>query len=293
MTYVNGPQFGVKHTLIGPDGTVAVFNDDTDPNYVGVLTNASGFDSPEVRESAADLVEMDGGIHGAFYYSRRAVVLEGLIRASSAEDRNLKATILQRASNAVRADAQLKWTPDGGIEQFLYVRRQSRLAIEGGFNKSFQLPLVASDPRIYSTSLLSVQIDAAGSGSVGRSYPRVYPIDYGGSTAAGQGNVINEGSHQTPPLLRLDGPLTNPAIRNVSTDQTITLTYSLASGEYLEIDTANHTVILNGTTDRYSAIDFANTDWFYIEPGTNDIRLLAAAYSAPAKLTVSWRYAWV
>jgi len=100
-----GPQFGVKYTLTGPDGTVVTFNDFSDPNNVGTLTDISGFDSPEVRESADDLVEMDGGIHGSFFYGRRPITLSGLIHEhADAADRNMRMARLMQATNAMRDD---------------------------------------------------------------------------------------------------------------------------------------------------------------------------------------------
>src|SRR5512146_1049320 len=122
-TIPDGPEYGVKYTLEGPDGTKAVFNDSTDPNFVGSLSpESSGLDSADVREAAADAVEADGGVHGNFYYGRRPVVLQGTIIASSATQRNERASRLKQASNAMRADATLKWTPTGGEEMELKVR---------------------------------------------------------------------------------------------------------------------------------------------------------------------------
>jgi hypothetical protein len=147
-------EFNVKYTLIGPDGTTAVFNDPSDPNYVGVLSEITGLDSPDVRESADDLVEMDGGIHGDFFYGRRPIVLNGVIlNPSSASARNARMDLLSRASDAMRGDAVLTWQPSGSVPQYVRVRRQQPLRVTGGWQKQFQLPLVAADPRIYSLSL--------------------------------------------------------------------------------------------------------------------------------------------
>lgn len=148
-------QFGVPFTLIGPDGTRAVFNDDTDPDYVGMITSISGLDSAEVRENFDDRVQSDGGVHGDFWYGRRPVVIEGLIRHTSAIDRNDKERKLLAASNAMRGDAVLSWTPDEAtpIERRLAVRRQQPPRVTGAFNKSFQIPLVAATSYIESNQL--------------------------------------------------------------------------------------------------------------------------------------------
>jgi virginiamycin B lyase len=159
----DGPEYGVKFTLEGPDGTKAVFNDSTDPNFVGVLSpESSGLDSADVRESAADAVESDGGVHGDFYYGRRPVVLQGTISASSAAQRNERASKLKQASNAMREDATLKWTPAGGEEMELKVRRQQPVRITKGFVKEFQVPLVSASALIKSVKTNTTKLSITG-----------------------------------------------------------------------------------------------------------------------------------
>lgn len=153
----NGPQLSVKYTLTGPDGSIAVFNDSTDANYVGAITEVTGFESPEVRDNAENLVGMDGGIHGNFYYGRRPMTMSGTIfNVVSNEDRNKKLTKLIQATNAMQEDATLEWTPEGGEATFVKVRRAQPLRVTGGWVKDFQISLVASDPRLYSTALTTV-----------------------------------------------------------------------------------------------------------------------------------------
>src|SRR5438105_3999485 len=101
-------EVAAKYTLTGPRGDAVVFNDITDPNYIGMLTDITGFDSPEVRESADDYVQMDGGVHGDFFYGRRPITLSGiLINPVSATDRNIRQNKLSSASDAMRADSVL------------------------------------------------------------------------------------------------------------------------------------------------------------------------------------------
>jgi hypothetical protein len=254
-------EINVKYTLTGPDGTTAVFNDPSDPNYVGMLTEVTGLDSPDVRESADDLVEMDGGIHGDFFYGRRPVVLNGIVlNPSSASARNLRLDLLSRASDAMRGDAVLTWTPSGSVPQYIRVRRQQPLRISGAWQKTFQVPLVAADPRIYSSSLnTSTVVTSPSATSAGRTYPKVYPIAYSAAAPLGQLLVTNAGTSSTFPVLRIYGPGNNPKVYNFTTGKLIALTYSLGAGDWLTVDTLNRTVLLNDTTSRYSAVDFLNT----------------------------------
>lgn len=291
-----GIQTSAKYTLTGPDGTRCVFNDQTDRDYVGALTDVTGLDSPDVRESADDLVQMDGGVHGDFFYGRRPMTMSGLIlNPLSVDDRNRKMTKLQRASNAMRGDATLTWPTADGHEQFVKVRRQQPLRIQGGWQKEFQLALVAADPRIYNTTLGSTQISATGgSGTVGRAYDRGYDVDYGAGVIAGQAFITNLGNALTFPLLTVYGPGVNPILTNFTTGESISLTYSIGVAEWLTIDTLNRTVMLNDASSRYGSVNFLTTDWWGLVPDVNDIRLaFGGSFSSPASLTVQWRDAWL
>lgn len=304
----SGPQFGVKYVLTGPDGTRIAFNDKTDPDYVGALTNISGFDSAEVRENADDLVQMDGGIHGDFFYGRRPITLEGLVYGfgATAVRQEILAKV-QQATNAMRADATLEWTVDGGIPQYLKLRRAQPLRIEGGFNKAVQIAMVAADPRIYSVDarVASVNADFVPV-AIGRPYPRSYDKDYGDAAPSGQLIIANQGNAETFPIYTVLGPGTSPQVINFTTGKIVSLLYTLAAGEGLLIDTLNRTVqfgvestvtpgTLNPTTlsNKYSALDFLNTEWGGLAPGSNDLRLAFFSYTAGAKLRVDWRDAWL
>ena len=285
-------EIGIKYTLTGPNGGVAVFNDQTDPNYVGALTEVTGFDNPDVRENADDLVQMDGGIHGDFFYGRRPITMTGLIlNPASATERNARSDKLTRAADALRADATLAFTPSGGVPSVMWVRKNQPTRITGAWQKQFQLALVAADPRIYSSALHTSTVSAGTSTPVGRSYDKGYGIDYGPASPVGQALVTNAGTTLTYPVLTITGPASNPQITNMTTGQRISLIYTLADGEQLVVDTLNRTVRLGGTTDRYGAVDFGNTSWWGLVPGVNDIRL--ASFSSGASLRVDWRDAWL
>lgn len=110
--YPFAPEIGARYELIGPTGAVAVFNDAIDPNYVGMLSEVTGLDSPDVREASEDLVEADGGQHGQFWFGRRPIVLNGRVYGhATAAERAARLDRLARASLALRGDAVLKWKP--------------------------------------------------------------------------------------------------------------------------------------------------------------------------------------
>lgn len=119
MTYFPyGPAYGDIFWLSSPSGAVtARFNGDpSDPDWTGVLTEASGLDSPDIRESAEDLSEADGGIHGNFWTSRRPIVLTGTSYGhTTLAQRAARLDKISRASQALRGDSELHWLPNGTV----------------------------------------------------------------------------------------------------------------------------------------------------------------------------------
>lgn len=272
-TVASGPQFGVKYTLTGADGIRAVFNDPTDADYVGWLTDISGFDSPEMRENADDLVGDDGGVHGDFYFGRRPVVLSGVVEPRPDNtSRNQRMTRLQRASNAMRRDSTLRWIPEGGIEQEISVRRQQPLRITGGYMKEFQMALVAADPRIYGAEIMESRVA-----------PNIHTT-----------YLNNRGTMRTPPDISVYGPATAIEIHNHFTGKFLVLNtgYTLTAGNRLDISIPKRTVLLNGVTNAYDKVNFASTQWFEIEPGSNQVAWHATGTDANSTMIVRWRDAW-
>lgn len=219
------PEFGVPFELIGPDGTRASFNNKADPDDVGVLTGISGLDSAEVRESGENLTAFDGGIAGPNYYGRRPLVLEGLVYGhGSTSERATKLAKLTRATNAMRGDALLRWTPSGfSAPVFLTVRRQQPLKIDGGWNKTFQASLVASDPRIYSNTSQSASL----------------------TNIASTLTAVNNGNTETFPIYTISGPITNPMITNQTSGATMRFVAGLLAEDQISIDTLNRTIMRN------------------------------------------------
>lgn len=147
------PEASIKYEIVGPAGDRAVLNDPADPDFCGYLDGEealSGIDSPELRDSFSELSAQDGSVAGSTYAPRRPIVMNGRVIPVSAADRNQKLGKLMAATNARFADGTLSWTPSGGEPVFLKFRRQLPFRTKGGFNKEFQIGLVANDPRIYS-----------------------------------------------------------------------------------------------------------------------------------------------
>lgn len=290
-----GLQTGAIYTLTGPNGTRAVFNDPADLDFVGFLNADGGISfGSEVRESADSQVERDGGLHGSFYAGRMPIVLQGWIPYDEPYSIvNDRIDRFYAATNALRADAVLRWTEDGSPERRLLLRRQQTPRVGGRLPKTFQVGLVSAAHVAESAALQQQVIVAGATGYLGVASPMKSPL---ASIIAGGGQqfVVNQGTELAYPILTIDGPITNPRILNNTTGEELRLTYTLAGGEYLVIDMRQRTVVLNGNpaASRYSAVEFPASRWWGLIDGNNDIRLNAAAAGGGAQCTVAWRHAW-
>lgn len=155
-----GVEYGCKFILEGPDGSKAVFNEASDPNFVGTLDpeNCSGLDRADVREDATDKTEDDGRIQGNNYYGGRPIVLGGTVIASTVISRNEKVDKILAAADAMRADATLTWFPQGGpvAGVSLKVRQNQPTRVTKRYVKEFQIALVANSIAVAGTSLKTV-----------------------------------------------------------------------------------------------------------------------------------------
>ncbi|MCW3038473.1 MAG: hypothetical protein JWM31_378 [Solirubrobacterales bacterium] len=138
--------------------------------------------------------------------------------------------------------------------------------------------------------------NAVASAAAGRSYPRTYPLTYPASSAVGSVTVTNSGTVPVLPVLRLYGPCTNPRVENQTTgEQMVFSGLTIAAGDYLEIDSKNATIRLNGLSNqsRYNLLSFAVSTFPHLEPGLNTVRYYPVSFSTGARLEVRYRSAWI
>jgi len=290
VVYASGPasrlplgvELGATYTLVGPDGTRAVLNDASDGDFIGYVTDMTGLDSAEVRESADDRSMIDGGAHGRFLYGRRPLTISGVIAESTVEDRNLKITRLLRSIDAMASDGAMSWTPTGGLPVSVTYRRQQAPRISGRVPKEFQVQLVSADPRIYAVTPSS----------------QTAAVTVTSGTAASL-TCVNLGSAPAPPVITLTGPMTNPRVRNVPAGPTsvnagvLQLDATITAGQTVVIDASDGTIIR--TTDGanlYGKLNFTASQWWSLEAGSNLVTVEGGTYGTGAAVTVGWSHAW-
>lgn len=264
------PQKGAPYKITGPTGISAVFNDPTDPDYVGMISDITGLDSADIRESAEDLVQADGGQHGDFYFGRRPIVITAQVYGhNTALERDTKLDKILRSTLAMKSDSTLYWTnqPSASyIPMQTWVRRQQPVRISGAWNKEVQIPLVSQYAPLFGQ-----------------------PI----RTASGAGPLIveNKGSYPAYPIIRVTGTSVNPEIYVPGSGNRAVYTTGLtiSAGNWVEFDMLNHTAVDQSGASQNSKINWGSTVvWPYLTTGNNTVTL-----GGGGTMTVTWRDTWI
>lgn len=276
-------------TIVGPDGTTAVFNDGLSGLH---LEEVTGWDSPAIRVNLEDLPEEDGAAAGDFFYGARPWTMRGRVIAPTAAARNVTISNLRRTLRALRSDLTAKTQPSG-LPAMQAAARIESLRLAGGYAKEFLIGLVSPDPRAYSQALHTEDAQGAAA-AAGAPFPWVFPITFGGSSGSTLSlTATNAGDIEVAPLLRIVGPAKNPQLRNGSTDQWLYVDgLELAAGQWLEVDMAARTAVRDDGTSAYHLVRFPSSSWWTLRPGSNSVELWATGTDGTTVLEAIWRDAW-
>lgn len=142
-------ELSIPYEITGPDGTrVVVGNSNTakaDPDWIGWLDPENGISiSREIRQSAEDATDVEGGYHGLFHRGRATINLQGSLDPTLGI--TATETKLQRATRALRTDALFKFTPTGYPTRAFWVRLAQDPVFSGRRPKQFNAQLVSQRP---------------------------------------------------------------------------------------------------------------------------------------------------
>lgn len=164
----------------------------------------------------------------------------------------------------------------------------------GGRSPKAMLQFEATDPRRYAAALSSATT-APPAALGGITWPVSWPLVWPTGPAGGTVLVVNSGDYATPVVITLTGPLATPAIYRQDTGEVLELTTTLAASDTVVIDTLAGTLTLNGAappqnllSDRSAAIST-----FLMPPGSTALALRAAVTDPAARMTVTWRSAYL
>lgn len=257
-------------------------------------------DLPEVRSADRVRLRRHGALAGDDFAGVREIEIELVLVGDGLDDTSFAAALdaLLAATRIGRAELPLTFRIPGvagGGDRLVYARPRKRELLLDPERMAARVPeivlqLVATDPRLYDATEgtgLSTLPTAGG----GLEFPLDFDLTFGAVSTGGTITAVNVGTFPTSPTFRIDGPITNPRIENVTAGKTLALNITLLTGEWLDIDTEARTILLGGTASRYSSLA-VGSEWWDLEPGTSEVTFRATTPTA-ATLSMTWRSAWL
>ncbi|MFD0902326.1 phage distal tail protein [Actinomadura sediminis] len=265
----------------------------------GIFLQGLSAPMPEVREVSENRTEDDGVRDETMLFGSRAVSIELLV---TQDPRGVEDELARYLHPRVRPFLVVE---DDGWSQ----ARRIRLRVSQ-FDKPLELDLARIDARKISVGWVApdgiweadvaaeetvvADVDTSGDGF---SLPVTLPLTLTATQETGASLLTNLGAVPSHFTAKLYGPCTAPSLVNETTGEEITFTsgLTLASGEYVEIDTRERTANLlsNAATTRLHLIDFTSTSWWQLQPGLNQIRYAPAPSEPGAAAIITYRPAWL
>jgi len=261
------------------------------------ITKVEGLESlPTLRVQDANRGYLDGMFSGRDFLSGRTITMQMQIFAGNGlsafqNHNNLQAALLPQQTGTTPLQFQL--SPAGGL-QFINARvRAGKTAIDPEYTYGFiqaQYEFFCPDPRYYDNTVQTQTMTY--SAPSGRTYPRVYPLTYGGGSNTQSVQVTNNGWTTTYPLITIYGPVTNPVVGNSTTGQAISFNYTMAQSDIIAIDLQYRTILLNGNPARNLLL--GSSQWFAAQPGVNQFYFSGSnTTSGITNATVQWNNAYI
>jgi hypothetical protein len=236
----------------------------------------------------------DGGWSGPEYLEPVQIPLTVHPDANGTADWQELHWNLRSALRPIRTESvepEIHWR-NGGVDYMMYARPRATdpavLNMATG-DVTTSCSLLALDPHIYSSEEYSVSMGVVEL-SGGLVTPFTTPFSIYSVVADGEMPVYNGGIEPAWLRLRIDGPATSPVVTVKTPDGPMSLRIDsdVAAGEWLDIDTASKSVLLNGVSSRLNNM---SGTWIYIPPRTDNVFIRFNADNSPnAKLTASWRW---
>lgn len=296
MTSPGGPN-AYPISLVDVDSGETIIIQDPSGEALPVAVQSLQISGADIREVINNRPQADGTLDTTFFAGSAAVTcaltcLPGLT-AHQVED-TLRAWLRPRRRAWLTVQRQ-GWT----APRRMLVRADALSAPQSapGPVVRMQAAWKAPDGVWESVEEFSRTIYPSGTTNSGLVLPLSLPMSFGSGSPPGTVLITNNGSEPAPPLIRIYGPATGPGILNATSGLGVQFltTYVLAAGDYVSIDIAGNTVLLNDdpSQSRFSSIDWSQTDLWSLEPGDNQISFTGTSLSAVTQAVLTWheRYA--
>lgn len=260
-----------------------------------------GLGQPPLRTSDVEPPSEDGLWLGRDYYGGRTIRIDAAVRVIA----NTAAVLDQLAALQDAAD-----TPAvrgaGGTTMDLRLKFPGRdpRTVRGRLRKlepdltqvihgysPCDIEFQAQDHLFYADSTGTTSIPLGLLSSGGLTFPLAFPLTIEGDPEAiGRPGFLEvEGTAPAWPLLRVNGPCSNPTITHVASGRTLTVQTTLTAGEWVEIDTRpGWRTVLRNNGGGAPLAPKSRIDEFALDPGLNELQWTATDPTLTSTLAVTW-----
>jgi hypothetical protein len=261
------------------------------------ITQVDGLESlPTLRVQDANRGYLDGMFSGRDFLGGRTITIQMLILSGNGltafqNFNNLQSNLNPQQTGTTPLQFQL--SPAGSL-QYVNARVRGRKSIIDpeytyGFIKA-EYEFFCPDPRYYdNTTQLQTMIYAT---PLGRTYDRTYNLTFGGGSNTSSATVTNSGWTNTYPLLTIYGPVVNPIVGNLTTNNALNFNYTMVQSDVITVDLQYRTILLNGTPARNLLL--GSSSWFPAIPGDNQFYFYGTGTAVGiTNSTVQWNNAYI
>lgn len=251
------------------------------------ITELPGLEMPPMRVVNYNLAGEHFGLYVSAFYGKRRFSIKGWVVGTSQSDFQTQRDQLQRDLDITSGEIPINITLVNGRQLTInailialdFSPKPGELTATQ-FNASFD----ASFPFLVSQTENSQNINLA-TGGGGKVPPDTMPMALA-PDSGGANFIINNGNAPYYPFTRITGPVLNPSLRNNTSGKVVRFAVNLAAGEYIDIDFKRKTIFDNQGRNQYSS---KSGDWWFLQPGTSEIRFLADSYDASAVANIKFR----
>ena len=254
------------------------------PNYI-LSPNWEGFGSLPITHQLIKAPYQDGKTLIDSLFEERNLSIEFTIIGSNRQQIFDRRKIVERHFNPKLGIGILEWQQDDGTKLNIDCIPSDIIFASGdGQSEIHQcviIPFIAPNPFWYDPTYIERTLVGF---EGGWSFPWSFPISFGvvSSTII----VRNEGNVNTPVVLTFHGAVTDPVLKNLTTNEEIRIIKEILDGQILIINTAfgQKSVTLNGE-NAFEYVDPESVFWQLI-PGDNTLKYTATSEGEHARCLV-------
>ncbi|WP_440220931.1 phage distal tail protein [Dietzia sp. MNB45] len=259
-----------------------------------------GLSVPAIRRPTGKNMGQNGAWHGKALFDSRNIGIPVTIGARSIPEFETARDGLLEALLERDGEVTLRLIRNDGAARILYcyVRDPDIPYGPNPVYTQFSLELVADNPIIYDdtpgASFTTALVKRKGGGAY--TSPATFPLVF--SPGVTTPVVVNSGTVEAYPVIKLTGSMTSPTIRNNTTSEVISLGLNTGPSDVVLINNAPHDIVMdNGIKlaphsvmlNGYSIYGSKSGDWITLTRGANDLELLTGSTSDSVVGEVSWR----